>query len=154
MTIHEPGHDQDAAAVHALLHRSAVAWAAGDGAAYGACFTQDATDVTYLGTVYRGGDEIGRAHQALFDSFLKSTRLSVDIIDLRFHGPQTAVAVTRGAVHKRDAEPGRHDKVATYTLVREEDGRWRIAAVQKTARRPLREAMSFRAQPATRPAQG
>ncbi|MFF4341315.1 SgcJ/EcaC family oxidoreductase [Kitasatospora sp. NPDC001540] len=142
----------DTAAVQALLRRSADAWAAGDGAAYGSCFTADATDVTYVGTVYRGGPEIGRAHQALFDSFLKGTRLDLELIDLRFHGPDTAVAVARGDVRKRTAKAGQLGKVATYTVVREADGRWRIAAVQKTARRPLMEAFSFRAQPATRPA--
>ncbi|MFE6767084.1 SgcJ/EcaC family oxidoreductase [Streptomyces sp. NPDC057689] len=145
---------EDTTAVHALLHRSAAAWAAGDGAAYGACFTEDATDVTYVGTVYHGGAEIGRAHQALFDSFLKGTRLDIDVVSLRFHGRGTAVAVTRGAVRKRGAGAGRPDKLATYTLVRRADGSWGIAAVQKTARRRLMEAFSFRMQPATRPAAG
>ncbi|MFD7865237.1 SgcJ/EcaC family oxidoreductase [Streptomyces sp. NPDC057682] len=142
---------EDTTAVHALLHRSAAAWAAGDGTAYGDCFTEDATDVTYAGTVYRGGTEIGRAHQALFDSFLKNTRLDLDVDVLTFHGPDTAVALTRGAVRKHGAKAGRPDKTATYTLVRRADGSWRIAAVQKTAHRRLMEAFSFRMQPATRP---
>lgn len=151
-----PARAADAAAVRDLLRRSADAWSAGDGAAYGACFTADATDVTYVGTVYRGGAEIGRAHGALFASFLKGTRLDVEVVDLRFHGPDMAVAVTRGDVRKRGAarRAGRAGKVATYTVVRGADGSWRIAAVQKTARRPLMEAFSFRAQPATRPAAG
>ncbi|GLW70841.1 hypothetical protein Kpho02_31400 [Kitasatospora phosalacinea] len=142
---------EDTAAVRALLERSATAWASGDGAAYGACFTADATDLTYVGTLYRGGAEIGRAHQALFDSFLKGTRLDLDLVDLRFYGPDTAVAVTRGDVRKQGARPGRLGKLATYTLVRT-DGAWLIAAVQKTRHRPLLESFSFRAQPATRPA--
>ncbi|WP_329201196.1 MULTISPECIES: SgcJ/EcaC family oxidoreductase [unclassified Streptomyces] len=154
MTIQQPARPEETHAVHALLRRSAAAWAAGDGAAYGDCFTEDATDVTYVGTLYRGGAEIGRAHQALFDSFLKGTRLDLDVVDLRFHGPHTAVAVTRGAVRKQAAKPGRLGKVATYVIVRGAAGRWRVAAVQKTARRPLMEAFSFRAQPATRPAAG
>ncbi|THA76008.1 SgcJ/EcaC family oxidoreductase [Streptomyces sp. A0642] len=147
-----PDRAEDTAAVHALLRRSADAWAAGDGAAYGACFTEDATDVTYVGTVYHGGSEIGRAHQALFDSFLKDTRLDTDVVSLRFHGPGSAVAVTRGAVRKHGAKTGRLDKIATYTLVRRADSSWGIAAVQKTTRRPLMEAFSFRMRPATRPA--
>ncbi|MER6301299.1 SgcJ/EcaC family oxidoreductase [Kitasatospora sp. NPDC001539] len=156
MTTHQPAPAdrlEDSAAVEALLRRSAAAWAAGDGSAYGACFTADATDITYVGTLYRGGAEIGRAHQALFDSFLKGTSLDLDLVDLRFHGPDTAVAVTRGDVRRNGAKAGRPGKLATYTLVREADGRWRIAAVQKTRRKPLMEAVSFRFQPATRPAQ-
>ncbi|MFD8309066.1 SgcJ/EcaC family oxidoreductase [Streptomyces sp. NPDC059690] len=146
-----PTRTEDTAAVRALLRRSAAAWAEGDGTAYGACFTADATDLTYTGTLYRGGAEIGRAHQALFDSFLKDTRLDLDELDLRFYGPDTAVVVTRGDVRKRSARPGRPGKLATYTLVRENDNRWRIAAVQKTRHKRLLEALSFRAQPATRP---
>ncbi|MCX5211029.1 SgcJ/EcaC family oxidoreductase [Kitasatospora sp. NBC_00240] len=144
----------DLAAVRALLEQSCDAWNRGDGAAYGELFTADATDVTYVGTVYTGGREIGRAHQALFDGFLKGSRLTTEIIAIRRHGADTAVVLTRGDVRKgqprkKERKPG---KVATYTVVREADGRWRIAAVQKTRRNALLEALSFRFQPATRPA--
>ncbi|MGW4092986.1 SgcJ/EcaC family oxidoreductase [Nocardia sp. NPDC004750] len=140
----------DTAAIRALIERSRQAWDRGDGAAYGACFTDDATDVTYVGTVYHGGAEIGRAHQALFDSFLKGTRLTVDIVEIRCYGPDAAVVVTRAESSKR--QPGKLGKLATYTVVRDTDGQWRIAAVQKTQRKPLMEAVSFLTQPATRPA--
>ncbi|MFJ6718692.1 MULTISPECIES: SgcJ/EcaC family oxidoreductase [unclassified Streptomyces] len=154
---------EDTAAIQALLRRSAAAWADGDGTAYGACFTDDATDVTYVGTVYHGGREIGRAHQALFDSFLKGTRLFLDLVDLRFYGSDAAVTVTRGDVRKFSGEateagkPVKLGKLATYTVIRDPDGHWRVAAVQKTQRKktqrkPLMEAFSFRVQPATRPA--
>ncbi|MEU1230406.1 SgcJ/EcaC family oxidoreductase [Streptomyces sp. NPDC005828] len=141
----------DTAAIHALLRSSAESWGRGDGAGYGAHFTEDATDVTFVGTVYRGATEIGSAHQALFDGFLKGTKLVVDIVDLRFPAPGTAIAVTRGEVHKGARRPRRLGKLATYTLVRTTGGDWRIAAVQKTKHRPLMEAFSFRAQPKTRP---
>ncbi|MFI5536389.1 SgcJ/EcaC family oxidoreductase [Nocardia sp. NPDC051900] len=140
----------DTAAIRALIERSRQAWDRGDGAAYGACFTDDATDITYVGTVYHGGAEIGRAHQALFDSFLKGMRLTVDIVEIRCYGPDAAVVVTRGESSKR--RPGKLGKLATYTVVRDTDGQWRIAAVQKTQRKPLMEAVSFLTQPATRPA--
>ncbi|WP_354643759.1 SgcJ/EcaC family oxidoreductase [Kitasatospora camelliae] len=148
---HPTGDDADLAAIRALLRRSQEAWNAGDGTAYGEQFTEDATDVTYVGTVYRGGPEIGRAHQALFDGFLQGTRLDLEITDLRRHGSDTAVVVTRGGVGK-GRRPGKLDKVATYLVVRRPGGDWRIAAVQKTRRRGLMESVSFRLQPATRPA--
>jgi uncharacterized protein (TIGR02246 family) len=150
--MHERAHE-DEAAVRELLERSSAAWGRGDGAAYGELFTEDATDVTYVGTVYRGGAEIGRAHQALFDSFLKGTRLAVEVVELRFCGRDAAVVVTRGDVHKGTKRPRRLGKLATYTVVRGGDGAWRIAAVQKTRHRSLMEAISFRFQPATRPGQ-
>ncbi|AYN43697.1 SgcJ/EcaC family oxidoreductase [Streptomyces dangxiongensis] len=135
-----------------LLEESRAAWNRGDGTAYGRCFARDASDVTFAGTVYRGGGEIGRAHQALFTGFLKGTELTLDITDIRFYGPDTAVVVTRGDVGK--GRPGRLGKLATYTVVRDRDsaGGWLIAAVQKTRHKRLMEALSFRLQPATRPA--
>ncbi|WKX71327.1 SgcJ/EcaC family oxidoreductase [Streptomyces sp. XD-27] len=152
MTTHSPAETSrtpDETAIRALLERSCAAWNRGDGTAYGEQFTADATDITFAGTVYRGGPDIGRAHQALFDGFLKGTRLTVEIVDIRFHGPGTAVVVTRGDVHK--GRPKKLGKLATYTVVRETDGRWRIAAVQKTRHKRLLEAISFRLRPATRP---
>ncbi|MEV5652758.1 SgcJ/EcaC family oxidoreductase [Nocardia sp. NPDC052254] len=136
--------------IRALIQRSQDAWARGDGAAYGACFTDDATDVTYTGTVYHGGAEIGRGHQALFDSFLKGTGLTIEIIEIRHYGSDTAVVVTRGESAK--GKPARLGKLATYTVIRDGAGQWRIAAVQKTQRKRWMEALTFRLQPATRPA--
>ncbi|MGK5558736.1 SgcJ/EcaC family oxidoreductase [Actinomadura kijaniata] len=138
------------AEIRALLDQACQAWNRGDGAAYGACFTDDATDVTFVGTLYTGAHEIGRAHQALFESFLKGTRLHMEIVDIRHYGPDTAVVVARGEVAKKT--PAKLGKLATYTLVRATDGRWLIAAVQKTKHKPLAEAVSFRLQPATQPA--
>ncbi|WP_147943287.1 SgcJ/EcaC family oxidoreductase [Microbispora hainanensis] len=140
----------EVAAVTAVLDRLTAAWNAGDGAAYGAEFTADATYVTYVGTLYVGGAEIGRAHQALFESFLKGTRLASEIVGVRFSGPDTALVVTRGDVHK--GRPGKLGKIQTYTLVRQADGGWKVAAFQNTKHRALIEAVSFRARPATRPA--
>ncbi|MEU0543960.1 SgcJ/EcaC family oxidoreductase [Nocardia sp. NPDC005978] len=139
----------DTDAITALIRRSQDAWERGDGGAYGECFTADASDVTFAGTVYRGGDEIGRAHQALFDSFLEGTRLTVRVLEIRRYGSDTAIVVTRGESSKN--EPKKLGKLATYTVVRDGE-RWLIAAVQKTQRKPLTEALSFRFQPATRPA--
>ncbi len=137
-------------AIRELIERSCRAWNTGDGAAYGACFTADATDVTYAGTVYHGGDEIGRAHQVLFDSFLKDTTLTVHIIDIRCYGTDVAIVLTRGESSK--GTPRKLGKLATYTVVRDDTGQWLIAAVQKTRHKPFMEALSFRFQPATRPA--
>lgn len=140
----------DTTGIRALFDRLTAAWDAGDGAAYGACFTADATYITYVGTLYRGAEEIGAAHQALFDSFLKGTRLACEIIDIRRTGPDTAVVLTRGDTYKKN--PGKPKKLQTNTVVRGADGRWRLAAFQNTLHKTLMEAVSFKFQPATRPA--
>ncbi|WP_066941838.1 SgcJ/EcaC family oxidoreductase [Microtetraspora fusca] len=149
-TAHAADTAADTAAVAAVLDRLTAAWNAGDGVAYGAEFTDDATYITYVGTLYVGGTEIGSAHQALFDSFLKGTRLAGEIVGIRFTGPDTALVVTRGDVHK--GKPGKLHKIQTYTLVRQANGEWKVAAFQNTKHKALMEAISFKAQPATRPA--
>lgn len=139
----------DIAAISALLDELVDAWDRGDGAAYGAAFTADASYITYVGTLYHGGAEIARAHQALFESFLKGTRLASRIVSIRFYGADVAVALTRGDTYKK--RPRRLRKVQTFTLVRQGDGHWKIVAFQNTMRKPLMEAISFRFKPASRP---
>jgi uncharacterized protein (TIGR02246 family) len=139
----------DATAISALLDELVDAWNGGDGTAYGAAFTADASYVTYVGTVYHGGADIGRAHQVLFGSFLKGTRLASKTTSIRFYGADVAVVLTRGDTYKKN--PGRLRKVQTFTVVRQGDGRWRVAAFQNTMRKPLMEAISFRFRPASRP---
>ncbi|MCH0543333.1 SgcJ/EcaC family oxidoreductase [Streptomyces sp. MUM 203J] len=142
--------NQAAVEAAAVLRRCQDAWGRGDGAAYGACFTPDATDVTFAGTVYRGAEDIGRAHQVLFDTYLKGTRLHLDIVGTHLPAPRTAVVVAHGEVARKP--PGRLGKRATYTLVRGADDVWRIAAVQKTRHNRLLETISFILQPRTAPA--
>jgi uncharacterized protein (TIGR02246 family) len=139
----------DTTAIGVLLDEMVDAWDRGDGASYAAAFTADASYITYVGTVYHGGAEIGRAHQALFDSFLKGTRLASQTTSIRFYGADAAVVLTRGDTYKKN--PGKLRKVQTFTVVRQGDGRWKIAAFQNTMRKPLMEAISFRFKPASRP---
>ncbi|WP_412520081.1 SgcJ/EcaC family oxidoreductase [Actinomadura madurae] len=139
----------DTAAIKTLFARLTAAWDAGDGAAYGACFTPDASYITYVGTLYRGAEEIGAAHQALFDSFLKGTRLACEIVDIRLTTPDTAVVITRGDTYKK--APGKLKKLQTNTVVRDTGGEWRLAAFQNTLHKSLMEAASFKFQPATKP---
>jgi len=143
-----PMPDSDIDEIRALIERTRDAWNRGDGAAYGACFTADASDVTYYGTVYRGSREIGRAHQALFDSVLKGTRLTVDILEIRRYGGDAAVVLTRGESSK--GTPRKLGKLVTYTVVRDRTG-WSIAAVQKTQHRTVLERLTHRMQPSARP---
>ena len=137
-------------AVRALFESLEQAWAAGDGTAYAAAFTEDATYATFVGTVYRGRADIARSHQALFDKFLKGTRMYGEIDEIRFLTPDVAVLVSHGDVGKK--APKKPGKVQTYTIVREADGHWRVAAFHNTKRKGVMEAVSFALAPATAPA--
>jgi uncharacterized protein (TIGR02246 family) len=136
--------------VRDLFDALVSAWDANDGDAYGACFTEDASYTTFAGTVYQGRADIAAGHRALFRTFLKGSRMFNELTGIRFHGPDVAVVTGRGDVGKK--RPGRLGKVQTYTIVREADGRWRIAAFHNTRRRPLMEAVSFRFVPDSAPA--
>ncbi|WP_113703769.1 SgcJ/EcaC family oxidoreductase [Nonomuraea lactucae] len=136
-------------AVRELFDQLKDAWDRGDGDAYGACFTEDATYTTFVGTVYRGRADIAAGHQALFGAFLKGTVMFNDLVEIRFLGPDAAVVLGTGDVGRK--RPRALGKVQTYTLVREADGRWRIAAFHNTKRKSLMEAVSFRLLPASAP---
>lgn len=139
----------DQAAVRAILAAMEDDWNRGDGTAYGACFTADASYTAFLGDVYRGRDDIAAGHQALFDTALKGTVMFNEIVDIRFYGPDTAVVLGRGDVGRK--RPRKLSKVQTYTLVRQADGGWLIAAFHNTQRKPLLTAISHRLQPKSIP---
>jgi hypothetical protein len=81
--------------------------------------------------------------------FLKGTRVTGETLDVRLHGEDTTVVVTRGDTYKK--APGKLRKVQTYTMVRCADGRWRVTAFQNTMHKALMEAVSFRLLPASVP---
>lgn len=143
--------EQDVAAVRAVVDDLIAAWGRHDAEAYGALFTQDATYTTYVGTFYQGRRDIVESHRALFAKFLKDTQLADEILDIRFYGPEVAVVNGRGDTYK-GRRPRKLGKVQTYTLIRENDGRWRIAAFHNTQRKPLMEAMSYKFAPGIVPA--
>jgi len=127
----------------------AKAWERGDADAYGALFTEDASYTIFVGTVYHGRRDIVVSHRVLFAKFLKGTKLTVGKPHVRFYGPDTAIVTSTGDTYKR--RPGRPTKVQTFTLVRQADGSWLIAAFHNTQRKPLMEAISFRFAPQLRP---
>lgn len=141
----------DRDAVAKVIASLIEAWRRHDADAYGAQFTQDATYVTFAGTYYQGRRDIIDSHRTLFAKFLKGTRLADEILGIRFYGPDTAVITGRGDSYK-GSKPKKLTKVQTYTLVREPDGQWRIAAFHNTKRKPLMEAISFKAAPDLVPA--
>ncbi|MDI6409985.1 SgcJ/EcaC family oxidoreductase [Streptomyces albus] len=143
--------DHDTAAVTAVLRELTDAWARHDAQAYGDLFTEDATYVTFVGTVYSGRRDIVESHRTLFEKMLKGTRLADEVLDIRFYGPDVAVVNGRGDSYK-GKRPDKLSKVQTYTLVRESGGQWRIAAFQNTKRKPLTESLSYKVAPGLIPA--
>ncbi|MFB6614546.1 SgcJ/EcaC family oxidoreductase [Streptomyces sp. NPDC085524] len=142
----------DGEAVCATLDALTAAWGRGDAEAYGRQFTEEATYTTYVGSHYEGRSDITEGHRALFKDFVKDTKLAAAYLDLRFLGKDAAILTGRGDDYtgSRPA-PAELTKVQTYTLVRDTDGAWRIAAFHNTQRRNVMERFSFLYSPATAP---
>ncbi|MEU9418093.1 SgcJ/EcaC family oxidoreductase [Streptomyces sp. NPDC048272] len=142
----------DGEAICTTLDALIDAWARGDADAYGRLFTEDGTYTTYVGSHYEGRADITEGHRALFKDFVKGTKLAASYLDLRFLGKDAAVLTGRGDDYT-GGRPGLADlsKVQTYTLVRDTDGAWRIAAFHNTQRQNVMERFSFLYSPATAP---
>ncbi|MGW0749663.1 SgcJ/EcaC family oxidoreductase [Streptomyces sp. NPDC002587] len=143
----------DGEAVCAALEALTAAWGRGDADAYGRQFTENATYTTYVGSHYEGRSDITEGHRALFEGFTKGTKLAASYLDLRFLGKDVAILTGRGDDYSGSRPgPAELSKVQTYTLVRDTDGTWRIAAFHNTQRRNVMERFSFLYSPATAPA--
>ncbi|MCX4960954.1 SgcJ/EcaC family oxidoreductase [Streptomyces virginiae] len=142
----------DGEAICATLDALIDAWARGDAEAYGRLFAEDGTYTTYVGSHYEGRADITEGHRALFKDFVKGTKLAASYLDLRFLGKDAAVLTGRGDDYT-GGKPRLADlsKVQTYTLVRDTDGAWRIAAFHNTQRQNVMERFSFLYSPATTP---
>ncbi|MFF0457683.1 SgcJ/EcaC family oxidoreductase [Nocardia africana] len=146
----EGGSAEDLRAVCSTIGDMTAAWDRNDADAYGAAFTENATYTTFVGTYYSGRRDLTEAHRALFSGFLKGTKLADSFLGARFYGGDVAIVASRGDRYDGD-RPHELSKTQTYTLVREADGRWRIASFHNTQRRSVFERVSFLFDPATKP---
>ena len=122
-----PGAD-DENAIRSLLARLYDAWARGDGEAYAACFAEKSDYITFNGMLLRGRAANARLHGALFQRFLKGTRLSAEIVDLELLAIDVALVHTAGT--------GRRKGYQTYVLVKSDAG-WMIRSFQNTRVQPF-----------------
>jgi uncharacterized protein (TIGR02246 family) len=140
-------------AVCGTLEAMTAAWARGDADAYGALYTEDATYTSYVGSHYQGRRDLTEGHRALFGGFLKGTKLADSYLAIRFYGPGTAIVTGRGDTYTgRPKRPSELSKIQTYTLIRQADGRWRIASFHNTKRQRVMERISFLWDAGTKPA--
>lgn len=144
------GSAEDLRAVCATIGEMTAAWDRNDADAYGATFTENATYTTFVGTYYSGRRDLTEAHRALFSGFLKGSKLADSFLGVRFYGDDVAIVTSRGDRYDGD-RPKDLSKTQTYTLVREADGKWRIASFHNTKRQSVFERVSFLFDPATKP---
>ena len=123
----------DEQAIITLYREMMDAWNRGSGADFASAMTPDVEFVGFDGTWFHGKEDVTVAHQALFDTHLKGTRLVGGVIKVRFLSPDVAIVYARGNTimrGKSKADPAR-DSLQTLMVVRQE-GAWRVTSFQNT----------------------
>lgn len=125
-------------AVRAVLKEQLAAWAAGDGAAFGATVTDDSDLIAFDGTHVIGRQNIASFMQEQFDTVLAGTRVSAEPVRIRFISDGAAVMIAEGGViFPGETEiPPERLSIQTFVLSKQ-DGRWLIEAFQNTRIDPV-----------------
>jgi uncharacterized protein (TIGR02246 family) len=131
-------HQADADALRALYMATMDGWNRGSGEAFAAAFDDEVDFVAFDGTRFHGRDELVRFHDPLFRTHLKGTRLVGDVTDVRFLGPDAAVAHARGGtiMRGRTTPSPERDSLQTLVAMKRNDV-WRFVAFQNTRVRPI-----------------
>ncbi|WP_229740136.1 SgcJ/EcaC family oxidoreductase [Nocardia rhizosphaerihabitans] len=125
--------DADAAAVRQLLATQSAAWAAGDGTAFAATFTEDADFVSVIGEFIQGRAELATVMQEGFDGFMHGTRLSdPERTTVRFPAADLAVLVTYGVSVLRPDTTVPPTRTAQIRTAVRTGGRWLFTSFQNT----------------------
>jgi uncharacterized protein (TIGR02246 family) len=121
------------------LHRCVLdAWAAGDGEAFAAPFSEDALFIGFDGSVMRGREQIAATHQEVFERWMKGTRLVEERTEVRFLEPDVAVVHTLGGTVLRGKSEPTPERDSIQTLVAVMDaGGWSFVPFQNTRVRPI-----------------
>ncbi|MFO7281800.1 MAG: SgcJ/EcaC family oxidoreductase [Thermoanaerobacterales bacterium] len=128
----------DEAACRALYDELVAGRNEGSGARFAAAFAEDGELVAFDGSRLQGRATIEAFHQELFDKWMKGTRLTGGVDEVKVLGPDVAVMHAIGGTIKRGkTKPSRaRDSIQTLTLKRTDEG-WRIAAFQNTRIHPI-----------------
>lgn len=132
--------EADEAAIQALLQRLNESW--GNADAFAAAFTGDADYITYDGTHIKGQAAIEQVHRPLFEGFMKGSRLTGRILNVRFLAADVALIQSMGGITRRhQKQPSRRSRsVQTMIAVKQED-RWLFTAFQNTRYRPFAQTL-------------
>jgi uncharacterized protein (TIGR02246 family) len=134
----DPQQAADEAAIRGLHTRVLAGWNEASGDAFAAPFSEDADFVGFDGSVTRGRKRIVEAHQELFDTWLKGTRLIEERTIVRFLGGDVALVVSvGGTVMRGKSEPApERDSIQSLVAARGAHG-WEFVSFQNTRIRPI-----------------
>lgn len=114
----------DEAACRALYDELVAGWNEGSGARFAAAFAEDGELVAFDGSRLQGRATIEAFHQELFDKWMKGTRLTGGVDDVKMLGPDVAVMhAIGGTIKKGKTTPSRaRDSIQTLTLKADRGG--------------------------------
>jgi uncharacterized protein (TIGR02246 family) len=125
-------------AVRSLYEELISGWNQGSGQRFAAVFTADGDLVAFDGTHLHGRQVIEEFQQMLLDKWLKGSRLTGGVTEVRFFGPDTAVMHALGGTIKRGKSRPSRARESIQTLVAHRTGEgWRLAAFQNTRVHPI-----------------
>ena len=110
-------------AVRSVAAQLEEAWNAGNGAAFGAVFAEDADFVTIRGELHQGREAIARGHQSIFDSIYAGRPVEYAVVNARPARDGVTVAHLRGTLEVPTGPlAGDHTAIATIVLLDREEG--------------------------------
>lgn len=123
----------DEAAIRALIQKCSEGWNKGSGEAFAAQFAEDSDFVVANGRHDKGRRQNASAHQQIFDTFFKGTRLWVQVKSVRFLRPDVALVHTVGKVLKPGESDASPEPIAIQTwTISKHDDEWRVDAFHNT----------------------
>ena len=130
----QDSHAADEAAMRESVKELETGWNTKSGAVFATPFAEDADYVVINGMYFKGRADIQTAHQRIFDTIFKDTKISLTVKQIRFLRSDVAVVHVNG---HRDG-PTKEltgDAILTLVMTKEQQG-WTIAAFQNTSVAP------------------
>ena len=130
----QDSHAADEAAMRESVKQLETGWNTKSGAVFAKPFAEDADYVVINGMYFKGRAAIETAHQGIFDTIFKDTKISLTVKQIRFLRSDVAVIHVNG---HRDG-PTKEltgDAILTLVMTKEQQG-WTIAAFQNTSVAP------------------
>lgn len=122
-------------AAQTIVDTLIASWNAGNGAAYSAPFTEDATFRVWNGLLSRGRAAIAEDHQRIFDTFYAGTELQLEIVDTKQLTRDVALVYLEGSVSRGGQElepmPGMQGAFP-FMVLQQLEGSWQVVHFQNT----------------------
>ena len=124
----------DEAALRESVKQLETGWNTKSGALFAKPFAEDADYVVINGMYIKGRATIETAHQRIFDTIYKDTKINLTVKQIRFLRPDVAVVHVTG--HREGpTKELTQDAILTLVMTKEQHG-WTIAAFQNTGVAP------------------